>query len=77
MDLWEQRMRDDFEHDRNAPWWKAKRHPSNLFEHAPIFFTLILIVWFVAAIAPGVAMLSKPVACALGASQMWCHEKDE
>ena len=37
-------------------WWQAKENPTNLFERAPIFFTLVIVVWVVGAAMPLLAI---------------------
>lgn len=76
-DWLDEKYRLDLEHDRNAPWWKAKRRPDNLFDHAPLFFTFVIAVWVIAGLIPAIAMLSKPVACAIGAAETWCPVEGE
>lgn len=70
--LFEKLVMQDFEHDRNAPWWVAKRRPINLFEQAPVPCAIFLFVWIIAASIPGIAMVSKTVACAIGVADIFC-----
>lgn len=40
-----------------------------------VLIGIFLAAWIIAALVPGIAMLSKPFACAIGATETWCPEQ--
>lgn len=40
----------------------------------PVLATIAIVTFAIVGLVPGIAMLSKPVACAVGATEIWCPE---
>jgi hypothetical protein len=59
--------------------WQHSRHAlagTSFSDRHPILAGAVLVLWVLIAGIPVVAMMSKPVACAIGAAETWCPEAE-